>query len=86
MLRKLILATASAALLSEAALADSDSTGAALAPGQPAGVSQAQLTAPNTMIFIGLGVLVIGAGVYLAKGTYKIPGQNQTSSPTGTSP
>ncbi|HEX4369713.1 MAG TPA: hypothetical protein VH019_00070 [Rhizomicrobium sp.] len=78
MMRSLILAIASAALLTPAALADG-----ALAPGQPAGVHQAQLTNPNTMMFIGLGVLVIGAGVYLAHGSYKIPGQ---SSATSTSP
>jgi hypothetical protein len=84
MMRNLILATVSAALLTEAALADPASQPTeALAPGQPAGVHQAQLTNPDTMIFIGLGVLVIGAGVYLAKGTYKIPGQ---SSATSTSP
>ncbi len=84
MMRNLILATACAALLTEAALADPASrpTGA-LAPGQPAGVRQAQLTNPDTMMIIGLGVLVIGAGIYLAHGTYKIPGQ---SSATSTSP
>ena len=80
MMRNLILATISAALLTDAALADPSG---ALAPGQPAGIHQAQLTNPNTMMFIGLGVLVIGAGIYLAKGTYKIPGQ---SSATSTSP
>ncbi|HUO01829.1 MAG TPA: hypothetical protein VMU31_03550 [Rhizomicrobium sp.] len=79
MLRNLILATASAALLTQAALADPTT----LSPGQPAGVRQAQLTNPNTMTFIGLGVLVIGAGIYLAKGSYKIPSQ---SSATSTSP
>jgi hypothetical protein len=46
-------------------------------------VHQAQLTNPNTMMFIGLGVLVTGAGVYLAHGTYKIPDQ---PSATSTSP
>jgi hypothetical protein len=81
MMQNLILATACAVLLTEAALADpaSQPTGA-LAPGQPAGVHQAQLTNPNTMMFIGLGVLVIGAGIYLAKGTYKIPGQSSATS------
>jgi len=64
-------------------LADPSPADGALAPGQPAGVHQAQLTNPNTMMFIGLGVLVIGAGIYLAHGTYKIPGQ---SSATSTSP
>ena len=82
MLRNLILATASAALLAQTALADS----MALAPGQPAGVRQAQLTNTNTMTFIGLGVLVIGAGIYLAKGTYKIPGQSNQTSAVSTSP
>lgn len=82
MLRNLILATASAALLSQAALADS----AALAPGQPAGVHQAQLANPNTMTFIALSVLVIGAGIYLAKGSYKIPGQSSQTSTVSTSP
>jgi|HubBroStandDraft_4_1064222.scaffolds.fasta_scaffold686587_2 hypothetical protein len=83
MMRNLIFATVSAALLNEAALAEPSPASGALAPGQPAGVHQAQLTNPNTMMFIGLGVLVIGAGIYLAKGTYKIPGQ---SSATSTSP
>lgn len=85
MMRNLILATACAALLTEVALADTapSSADGVLAPGQPAGVHRAQLTNPNTMMFIGLGVLVIGAGVYLAHGTYKIPGQ---SSATSTSP
>ena len=83
MTRNLIIATISAALLTEAALADPSLAEGTLAPGQPAGVHQAQLTNPNTMMFIGLGVLVIGAGIYLAKGTYKIPGQ---SSATSTSP
>jgi len=83
MMRNLILATISTALLTEGALADPSPADGALAPGQPAGVHQAQLTNPNTMMFIGLGVLVIGAGIYLAHGTYKIPGQ---SSATSTSP
>ena len=83
MMRNLIFATVSAALLNEAALAEPSPASGALAPGQAAGVHQAQLTNPNTMMFIGLGVLVIGAGIYLAKGTYKIPGQ---SSATSTSP
>jgi hypothetical protein len=83
MMRNLILATVSAALLADAALADPSPAGGALAPGQPGGVHWAQLTNPNTMMFIGLGVLVIGAGVYLASGTYKIPRQ---SSATSTSP
>jgi hypothetical protein len=83
MLRRIILSLAAASLASHAALADPG----ALAPGKPAGVHQAQAAVPNTMLFVGLGVVVIGAGIYLAKGTYKIPGQsNQTSSPTGTSP
>jgi hypothetical protein len=83
MMRNLILATVSAALLNEAALADPSPADRALVPGRPAGVHQAQLTNPDTMMFIGLGVLVIGAGVYLASGSYKIPGQ---SSATSTSP
>ena len=51
-----------------------------LAPGKPAGVHQAQLSNPNTMAFIGLGLLVIGAGIYMAKGTYKIPGASSATS------
>ena len=54
-----------------------------LAPGKPAGVHQAQASSPDTAIFIGLGLLVIGVGVYMAKGTYKIPG---SSSATNTNP
>jgi hypothetical protein len=83
MMRNMFLATVSAALLTQAALADPSPANGALAPGQPAGVHQAQLTNPNTMMFVGLGVLVIGVGVYLAKGSYKIPGQ---SSATSTNP
>jgi hypothetical protein len=84
MLRNSIFAAAAAALLTQTAWAD----GAAgpLAPGQPAGVHQAQLANTNTMIFIGLGVLVVGAGLYLASGTYKIPGSNQSNAATSTSP
>lgn len=85
MVRNLILATASAALLTQAALADSQTDGT-LAPGKPSGTHQAQLTNPNTMIFIGAGVLVLGLGLYLAGGTYKIPGQSNQSSATSTSP
>ncbi len=87
MLRNLVLPLCAALLLTETAWADPAATDGALAPGRPAGVGQAQLSNPNTMTFIGLSVLVIGVGIYLAKSTYKIPGQsNQTSSPTGTSP
>jgi hypothetical protein len=38
------------------------------------------------MLFVGLGVLVIGAGIYFAKGSYKIPGSGSANSATGTSP
>jgi len=89
MLRNLIFAATAAALLTQTAWADGNAgadNGGALAPGQPAGVHQAQLANTNTMIFIGLGVLVVGAGLYLASGTYKIPGSNQSTAPTSTSP
>ena len=79
MLRRIILSLAAASLAGRAAVADPG----ALAPGKPAGVRQAQAVVPNTMLFVGLGVLVIGAGVYLAHGTYKIPG---SGSATSTSP
>ena len=55
-----------------------------LAPGKPAGVQQAQATVPNSMLFVGLGVAVLGLGLYLASGTYKLP--NQSTSATGTNP
>lgn len=51
-----------------------------LQPGKPAGMQQAQLSTPNTMMFVGLGVLVIGAGFYMASGNYKIPGTHSATS------
>ena len=82
MLRRIILSLTAASLASQAALADPGG----LASGKPAGVRQAQATTPDTMLFVGLGALVIGAGIYLAKGTYKIPGSGSANSATGTSP
>jgi hypothetical protein len=90
-MRKLILAMILAASSAQGALADTveGPNGAGLAPGEPSGLHAAQLTSTNTMVFVGLGVLVLGAGLYMAGGHYKIPGQsgnaNQTSA-TGTSP
>jgi len=78
----MILALAAASLASHAAFADPG----ALAPGKPAGARQAQATTPDTMLFVGLGAVVIGAGIYLAKGTYKIPGSGSANSATSTSP
>lgn len=43
-------------------------------------MQQAQLSTPNTMMFVGLGVLVIGAGFYMASGNYKIPGTRSATS------
>jgi hypothetical protein len=80
MMRSLILATVSAASLTDVALASPSPADGALTPGQPAGVHRAQITTPDSMMFIGLGVLVIGAGVYLAHGSYKIPGQSSAPS------
>ncbi|HVZ27035.1 MAG TPA: hypothetical protein VG798_00120 [Rhizomicrobium sp.] len=44
-----------------------------LPPGHPAGIQKAQLNDKQT-IFIGVGVLALGAGLYLASGDYKTNG------------
>jgi hypothetical protein len=51
---------------------------APLPPGRPAGSKTAQ-TSDNQAIFVGVGLLTIGIGVYLASGDYKTP-----ASSTGT--
>jgi hypothetical protein len=87
-MRKPILVMVLAASAAQAAPADMGGPhGAALAPGQPAGVRAAQLSNTNTMLFVGLGVVVLGAGLYLASGTYKTRGPSQSGqAATGTSP
>lgn len=54
-----------------------------LAPGGPAGARNAQLR-NNETLFIGAAVLVIGVGLYLASGSYKIPGASSGGSGGGT--
>jgi len=49
-----------------------------LAPGAPAGAKNAQLS-NNETLFIGAAVLVIGLGLYLASGNYKLPGSGGSS-------
>jgi hypothetical protein len=44
-----------------------------LPPGHPAGVRKAELSDKQT-IFIGATALVLGIGVYLASGNYKLAG------------
>ncbi len=51
-----------------------------LPPGRPAGAGPAQFD-DNATIFVGVGVLVVGVGVYLASGTYKIPGSGAITPP-----
>jgi hypothetical protein len=51
-----------------------------LPPGHPAGTRNAQ-TGNNQAIFVGVGLLTIGIGVYLASGDYKTPA---SSASTGT--
>lgn len=75
----LTLGIAMAALASSIAPAASAEQGP-LEPGKPAGVQQAQLSNPNAMLFVGLGVLVIGAGIYMASGHYQAPGTRSATS------
>jgi hypothetical protein len=56
-----------------------------LAPGRAAGTSNAQLS-NNETIFIGAGVIVLAVGLYLASGSYNIPGSGASSSGGGTTP
>jgi hypothetical protein len=62
---------------SRPALAQTASTQGALSPGRPAGVHDAQL-APDSVLFVGIGVAVLGLGLYLASGMYKGPSQSAT--------
>ena len=54
-----------------------------LPPAGPAGAKAAQLT-NNETLFIGAAVLVIGLGLYLASGNYKLPGGSAGGSGGGT--
>jgi hypothetical protein len=53
---------------------------APLPPGRAAGAKNAELTEQQT-IFVGVGVLVVGVGVYLASGEYKIAGDDSAAPP-----
>jgi hypothetical protein len=78
MFRKLASAALASALLlsSTAAFAASDSNQAALAPGKPAGVKEAQMFAPTWIWVAGIGVIALGV-VLVASG-----GNNGTSTTT----
>jgi hypothetical protein len=58
-----------------------------LPPGSAAGARKAQLSDKQT-IFIGVGVLALGAGLYLASGDYKTNGTTPppVTPPTTTAP
>ena len=81
-MRNLTLWIALTAWAAAGLAAEAEPVAGPLAPGKPAGVRQAQLSNPNTMAFVGLGLLVVGAGIYMAKGTYKIPGTSSATSPS----
>jgi hypothetical protein len=81
MIQKATIAALLAALL--ALPASAASPAGPLAPGQPAGTKNAQLSNKEAM-FIGAALLVIGVGLYLASGSYNIPGSGRSSSGGGT--
>jgi hypothetical protein len=70
------------AMLLVLALATSAAAQPPLPPGRPAGSKNAQ-SSDNQAIFVGVGLLTIGIGVYLASGDYKTP---VTTVPPTTSP
>ncbi len=78
MFRKLGSAALASALLlsSTAAFAASDTNQAALAPGKPAGVKEAQMFAPTWIWVAGVGLVALGV-VLVASG-----GNNGSSSST----
>lgn len=80
MIRKTAIAASLAAVLVPPALAASP-----LPPGRPAGSQNAQLTGQQT-IFVGVGVLTLGLGLYLASGEYKIQGDDGSTPPPATPP
>lgn len=51
-----------------------------LPPGRPAGSKKALLTEKQT-IFIGVGLLTAGLGIYLAAGEYKLQGGDSPTAP-----
>ena len=52
-----------------------------LAPGKPAGFHEAQF-ASNDAVFVGVLVVALIAGVYLASQPYRIPGEAAVSAPS----
>lgn len=83
MVRKLSSAALATALLlsSTAAFAASDTNQAALAPGKPAGVKEAQMWAPTWMWIAGIGFVGLGVALVASGGN-----NGSSSSTTSTSP
>jgi hypothetical protein len=86
-MQKPTIAVLLAVLLTVPALAapaaSGDSPWGPLPPGGPAGARNAQIS-NNETLFIGAAVLVIGIGLYLASGNYKLPGGSSGGSGGGT--
>jgi hypothetical protein len=86
-MRTLISAVLATTLLASSALADD----AALAPGKPAGIKQAQMT--QNELWIALGVTAVAAGIVIAatsqshtQAAAAAGGSTTTTTTTGTSP
>jgi hypothetical protein len=77
-----IIAVSIAGFLAFPAASDPLPQSAPLAPGKPAGIPSAQLSTPDPLIFVGLGIGIIALGLYLADG----PKVNTSgaNAPTGT--
>ena len=68
------------ASISSAVADETGSVRPTLLPGKPAGVQKAQVS--NDTIFIGVGILVLAAGIAMAAGTYNIPGSASSTAST----
>ena len=55
-----------------------------LSPGKPAGIHSAQ-SVSNDAIFVGILIVAVVAGIYVASQPYRIPGQSAVSA-SSTSP
>lgn len=64
----MIIAVLLARFLAYSAASDPLSRDGPLPSGQPAGVKTAQLESPDPILFIGLGIAIVGVGFYLANG------------------
>jgi hypothetical protein len=82
MLFRTTIAALLAGLLAYPAASDPLPRRTPLPPGQPAGVKTAQLESPDPILFIGLGIAIVGVGFYLANG--KDVNTSGVIAPTGT--